>query len=265
MITDLTLKFYQPSTNEWRLQIDSIASSVLIFTAPVDNLVNGVSMASNIDLVPILSDGTLVNTGGLYTFLAGCYRITLDAAGMTIPVGGFRVFNQSPGPIYTPNGFAWLADGDVLYVTVDSQSPMLWSTEPCCVAAGTKVLMENGSLKPIEQVRRGDVVRDFANRPVKVIENSCAAVPCTEFVQVMPGATVGNREALLIRRGHPMLVRGQEVECQMLTTNPSVARKIVLDREVPVYTLVTDRRTFVNMQQGACVATWGADSWFAQQ
>lgn len=122
-----------------------------------------------------------------------------------------------------------------------------------CVAQGTKVRLQNSERKLIEDLREGDILA--GNIPLQAMIRF--TTPARNFVRI-PG--VKNSEALLIRRGHPMLMDGKEVLPEALIGQMGI-EEISTERPVTIYTLVTDKKKFVEMQDGLFVATWSKGSW----
>jgi len=158
-------------------------------------------------------------------------------------------------PTGSPNGFA------VSFVPgFGGLSSVLASNvltvELICVAAGTPVQLASGEERAIEDVRRGDAVVDADGRPLRVEAAIALGAPTRRFVSV-PRGVLGER-ALLICRGHPVLLRdGGECPAEAVPG----ARELELGEARRVYTLVTARRSFVEMAGGALVGTWSRAAW----
>ena len=133
-----------------------------------------------------------------------------------------------------------------------TQEPVAMAFERpcCCVHEDTLVALANRTHVPISSIKAGDLVLDYRNQPVKVISNVCCGKQ-GQFV-CLTGTILNCASDLLICSGHPLLLNGQEVECQ----NVRGGRVTQLDVKARVFTLVTERKTFVDMNQGAHVGTW---------
>lgn len=169
----------------------------------------------------------------------------------------------------TPNVFTPFPPNGVTYFVTngDGNQEDLWPSQtvfqddPCCVAEGTLVECPKEIRKPINELRGGDLVVDHKGQSLPVRQLVRFDIPTCNFIQMEKGSVGPNRPSsnLKIRPGHPILVDGREIVPEDLLCMPSV-NEIQLDKPVYVYTLITDRRTFVNMQ-GAMVGTWSESSW----
>lgn len=133
-----------------------------------------------------------------------------------------------------------------------TQEPVAMAFERpcCCVHEDTLVTLANHTQVPICSIKAGDLVLDHRNQPVKVVNNVCCGKQ-GQFV-CLPASILNCVADLLICSGHPLLLNGQEVECQHIGGGNETA----LECKIRVFTLVTERKTFVNMNQGAYVGTW---------
>ena len=141
--------------------------------------------------------------------------------------------------------------GQSLYFIVQSPPEATgFSRVPCCVAEGTPLETPDGRLVRIQDLRPGDEVLDFQRRPVAVNRLIRFDVPTRNFVQL---------GQLRICRDHPVLDGDlQERPCQ----EAEGAEAITLASSLPVYTLVTEHKAYVLMQEQA-VATWSERAWRA--
>jgi len=98
-------------------------------------------------------------------------------------------------------------------------------------------------------------VIDHCGRATAVRSNVCTG-SCASYVCIKEGA-FGAKQDLLIRPGHPLLIDGKEVPCEQLIDGVAV-EEVTLERSGKLFTLVTERRTFVEMQ-GLQVGTWSED------
>jgi hypothetical protein len=119
----------------------------------------------------------------------------------------------------------------------------------------------SGYQVPIERLTRGQILQSVSNRPVRIEQAIRFQPPSRQFVRIQASALGRNQPAqdLLIREGHPLLVKGREVMPEHLLDLPGVER-ITLAQLTYIYTLVTEQKQFVNMQ-GIMVATWSSEAW----
>lgn len=127
-----------------------------------------------------------------------------------------------------------------------------------CIHADTLVNTYTG-IKPISELAPGDLVIDQTGQfvPLTALRKAGST---TRFVQIKAGSLGANvpTKDLLLTRGHPVLLRGQEVECQHLINGTSIS-EVQLAKSVDLYTLVTERRSFVQLQ-GVLVGSWSSDA-----
>ena len=126
----------------------------------------------------------------------------------------------------------------------------------CCLHEDTMLALQSGSIVRIADLKSGDVVLDNFGYPVR-IENNARVGMSKQFVS-LPKGCLGNNEPnsdLLIRKGHPLLFQGREVNCEVLVGQVPRVEEIVLSERKAIYTLITDRKRFVRMN-GCSVATW---------
>lgn len=143
-----------------------------------------------------------------------------------------------------------LANGSsIWFFTEDPIEDTQISSTPCCVAPSTLVATPTGPM-PISQLRPGDNVLDFRGMVIPVLKVIRFRVPRYDFVRI---------GELMICNDHPVLDSNlQERPCQSLPE----ATVVQLDQPIFVYTLVTQEKSFVLMQDRA-VATWASDTWSA--
>ena len=123
-----------------------------------------------------------------------------------------------------------------------------FQTTPCCVAKGTRVRTADGTSKRIENLTLDDSLFDCQNQPVSLTRIVKFDIPTREFIQL---------GKLKICRDHPILdADGLERPCQAAEG----AEPIKLDEAMPVYTLVTARKTYVEMDE-QLVGTWSERDW----
>jgi len=153
--------------------------------------------------------------------------------------------------VYTTITSAMIGPGSSAYFVVQSPiSNTVFSQTPCCVAQGTPVETPDGQLVRIQDLKAGDAVLDFQRRPVAVNRVIRFDAPTRNFVQL---------GQLRICRDHPVLDGDlQERPCQEVEG----AEGVTLATSLPVYTLVTEHKAYVLMQEQA-VATWSERAWRA--
>ena len=170
----------------------------------------------------------------------------------------------SPGNIIptgtAPNGGPSKNDLDVLLVGCVADCTM-----GICVAENTVIMTHSGE-KTISELHSGELVMDCHGRWVPVVKN--VRIPAWESFVVIPRNALREgvpSKELRIRPGHALLIDGREVLCEELIGQggPGCGKVELVTNgksRVYVYTLVTNQRTFVQMQ-GMNVGTWGADAW----
>jgi len=123
-----------------------------------------------------------------------------------------------------------------------------------CVHEDTLVATPAGS-QAISALRSGDLVSDVSGSAM-LIKHTVSTGQSSRFVKINAGALGAGcpAEDLLLTRGHPVLAGGKEIECQKLL-NGSTITEVQLSRPAKIYTLATERRSFVSMQ-GLPVGTW---------
>lgn len=159
-----------------------------------------------------------------------------------------------------PNGGPSQNDRDVILVGCVADCTMA-----VCVAESTR-LMTNSGEKSISEIHSGDLVVDCHGQWVPVVKN--ARIPAWDSFVVIPKDVIREgvpSQELRIRSGHAVLIDGKEVLCEeLLGQSRSGCGKVALvtnaKTRVYVYTLITEKRTFIEMQ-GMNVGTWGVDAW----
>jgi hypothetical protein len=123
-----------------------------------------------------------------------------------------------------------------------------------CVRDTTLVSTTRGRI-PIAEVHTGDRVLDCRGQLQPVLTNLFSG-SSAELVLIKRGALGQQQpsEDLYIRKGHPLLVNGREIEPEHLIDGHNVV-EVQLDEPARLYTLCTANRTFVDMQ-GLLVGTW---------
>jgi hypothetical protein len=130
-----------------------------------------------------------------------------------------------------------------------------------CLHPATLVAVPVGKSKSIEELRAGDCVIDYKGRPVK-IEKNLRFEASDSFILVKKGAFKDGdvpvpSQDLLIRKGHPILFNGKSIKPERLIKRlaPNKVNYIKLSNKEFVWSLCTEKRTFV-MMQGVAVVTW---------
>jgi len=175
---------------------------------------------------------------------------------------GFQLsgeFPNPPGPgmVCIPKGFVPRdGEGNPIPTTVNYfyqlRQPVI------CLREDTLVKSGRGAV-PICELRAGDEVYDARGRAERV-ERNIMSGSSREFVRIKRGAFGVEQPSaeLFIKRGHPVLLAGQEVPCEQLIDGQLVD-EVVLEKSARIYSLCTQRRTFVDMQ-GLHVGTWAEEA-----
>jgi len=176
--------------------------------------------------------------------------VTIDVYGIDLGLVNGSDFNSSNVQFVEQNG---------LPVFLNSNSVDIIAM--ICVAKGTLVALADGSKLPIEQLRAGQLLLDQAGRPVRLSAAIRVEQPTTSLIQLEQGSLGRDVPSvpLRIRPGHPLLIAGNEILPENLLHLPGVAQ-VQLEKPVHVYTLLTEQRSFVDMQ-GAFVGTWSEAAW----
>jgi len=141
----------------------------------------------------------------------------------------------------------------IITVTISQNCP--------CVRADATVQLTDGTCKAIAELSEEDMLVDYRGAPVALCR--CVRMPgkSVEFVCLERDALgpAQPNEDLYIRAGHPVLYERCEVPVEQLVhCVPGVSE--TLCEPARVYTLVTQERTFVQIQ-GVSVGTWSAAAW----
>jgi alpha-tubulin suppressor-like RCC1 family protein len=123
-----------------------------------------------------------------------------------------------------------------------------------CVHPDSLVRTKRGLL-PIKDVVSGDIVYSN-NNEVEVKNNIMILRPTDEFVMIAKNALGKNvpQNDLYIKVGHPIMRRHREYKCEDLINKSSI-KLVKLPEKVFVYTLCTEKRVFVDIENLA-VCTW---------
>lgn len=140
--------------------------------------------------------------------------------------------------------------------------PIVGSATPCtvCCVHGKTLIRTTNGIKPIEEIKENDIVFDKDENEVKVIYN-IKYLPQTQFIKISKNALSNNlpENDLYIRKGHPVIINGEEVECQNLVNGVTIIEH-TFDHMSNVYSLCTENRVGV-MMEGIVVMTWGQKDW----
>lgn len=159
------------------------------------------------------------------------------------------------------SGLLYDFSGSSFHYNDDFAIEITVTSNPPCLREGSQVAMYNQAApQRIEYLRSGDVLVDCQGRPVLLRNNAKLYGATDKFVHIRRdalGPQLPERD-LYVCTGHPVLYRGREVPCEALVNGDD----ITLEETDPatVYTLITDRRTFVRIH-GVPVATWARSTW----
>lgn len=217
-----------------------------------------VSVQVNLDTAFNLTTGYLTN-GWFWTSIE-----TLDPP--RVSQGAWK----NPGNQFSTNATQW--------TVATTPIPQLDSTDfnfqligvrqiipPPCLYPETEVKTNQGA-KTIKDIKANDIVIDHKGREVNVVYNIVFNCPKTDkFVQVPKDSIAENvpSKEVLIRKFHPILYKGKEIEPLVLAKKlgkTDQIKEIKVNELVEVYSLCTNKRTFINMQ-GLMVATWSQNDW----
>jgi len=208
---------------------------------------------------------SIVDTQPLSLIPGRCYSFTnntgFDLAFFIWGVNGNPINDPTMPPTNPwPTGtfIEFCAPADPQAATSNPTTPPM---QPICVAEGTLVTLANGLEIPIEQLKPHHLLRDQSGRPVRLRSAVRFEHRETEVIEIERGALAAQTpsQPLRIKPGHPILVDGREVMPEQLVGSPGVQFR-GLDRPTHIYTLLTERRSFVLMQ-GVPVSTWAEADW----
>lgn len=175
--------------------------------------------------------------------------------------GGF------PNPSYVPfSGSINATQGDVDYLanpnpTGPEGGYIIITPLVCpCLAEGTCVSLADGRQVRIERLVAGrDQLLNWQGEHIEIGKVIRFKAPSKQFVRISSGRTLSSTRDLLIREGHTVLYNEQEIPVEALLGEPGI-EKIILDQPKFVYTLVTNNKEFVSMQN-VMVSTWSERAW----
>lgn len=139
---------------------------------------------------------------------------------------------------------------------VSNPIAMAFERPCCCVHESSVVQLTNGQSVEISSIKDGDTIFDYQRKPIQIKKNICCG-RASEFIKFEKDSLAKQTPSqdLLILSGHPILFQGQEIECQFL----SQGKLIHQDKKSRVFTLVTEQRSFINIQ-GVMVGTWSQEA-----
>jgi hypothetical protein len=216
---------------------------------PSDNIYT-VNLASN----PAVLTGTRYWIGLTSSNSESGWVFTLTATGTGV-VGEFRSSNGFTVPNTQGSPFQML-------VIISQSIP--------CLHPRTLVSTPTGQ-RFISSLKQGDSVLDVNNKPVRLRFNMEFG-KTGDFVLIKKGALGPESKSqlsvnaqnfpnndLLIRKNHPILINGKEINPADLIKNVKGVRHKKLASATPTWSLCTEERTFV-MMEGVPVATWAYES-----
>lgn len=131
-----------------------------------------------------------------------------------------------------------------------------------CLHPKTKVQIDSNKSVFIDSLKAGDTVIDYLNKPIKIV-NNVVFERSKEFYIIKKAALGSNKQGsipendLIIKKDHPVLFQGIEFKPEKLQKilGKSKVSNLILPNSVPVYSLSTEKRTFV-MMENIPVCTW---------
>lgn len=121
-----------------------------------------------------------------------------------------------------------------------------------CIAKDSLVQIFDNQWIPIQKLIPGVLLSDQNGTACPVEELIEMEYPISSVVQIPTNYCL----PLLLSPGHPILLGGKEI----LPENHPDAQLISLSKPCKIYTIITDRRSFINVQ-GIYVATWSKAGW----
>lgn len=113
----------------------------------------------------------------------------------------------------------------------------------------------------LKDIKANDQVIDVNGHPIKVNCNiSCGHFH--KYIKISKDALGDNQPSqdLYITYGHPLLINGQEIECQDLVNGTTITKMIGERKDI--YSLCTEERSYVIMNN-VPVCTWEEKEWDA--
>jgi len=125
-----------------------------------------------------------------------------------------------------------------------------------CLHESSAMQLASGDWVSISSLRAGDLVMDYRGQPVPVINNIKFPRKARTYVSLLDRAS---GEMLRILPGHALLIEGKEYSPEQLSNCNTFACSREDNVAGHIYTLCTERRTFVRAGPGFSVATWSED------
>lgn len=127
--------------------------------------------------------------------------------------------------------------------------------DPVCIHKDTLVLTNNGYLQ-IQDIRSGTIVIDKNGKEHQVIRN-IEFYPTDKFIMMKSECfnnNVPNADTYLTK-WHPIYIYNKEVQPFRLVKRNKNVNNVILNNMVPIYSLCTEKRVFV-MMNNLPVCTW---------
>jgi len=174
---------------------------------------------------------------------------------------------SSPINVYNLSSFfATIQPGDTGTFTVAQQYPsynspiVLSNLSITCFHPETLVNTSMG-IRSIDSIKSGDMLVGENGQSVEVVYNIKNLAFTKKFIKIYKGA-LGNdlpMNDLLITKGHPIIINGQEIEVEKLVNGSTIINS-VLDKSVNIYSICTKERTVI-MIEGILALTWAENDW----
>lgn len=259
---------YEPSTTQPGVPSEVPTSSFL--SVPIDNTLGNNRLGFTLTPAPLLTSGNYwvgvqvqvpatFNVSNQANFNAWAWdtnpNVILNTAVFENPLNGFNTGAITFTPTTSLVPLAGPSQSFRLLGTILGPVP--------CLHPETRVHTIYG-FKNIKDIKSGDFVFDHTGKPTRVVYNM--KFPKTNsFVTVPAGSMDKNvpEKDLLIRKLHPVLYKGQEIqplEFARKYKKTHLIKEIEIPIKVDVWSLCTKKRVFV-MMQGLPVATWEQEDW----
>lgn len=229
-----------------------------------------------------LNDSIIITSGHFWVSVQVNLDTTFDLTSGGLVNGWFWAGYATGSDILAPsvwknpnNGFgtdavAWTNALDPIpkLDTTDFNFQLVGTREiipPPCLHPSTEVETIEGK-KLIKDVIANDLVLNHKGKAVKVVYNIIFNHPRTDKFVIVPKDSIEKdmpSKDVLIRKSHPILYKGREVDPLKLAKSldkTDLIKEIKIDELSDVYSLCTKERAFINMQ-GLLVATWEQDDW----
>lgn len=155
------------------------------------------------------------------------YNVTVDRDPITRDENPFGLLNDSTNTFY----FIW--ENDLAFTfcsgkgTIKGQELIIYLDTVVCVAHGTRILLSDGQLKPIEQIVRGDTVVGYEGKNFKVADvnrqfiSKNATIDLVEFLPNSLGHECPSRN-LYITPNHPIFYKNTRKPAKSFRHLPNV-------------------------------------------